>query len=261
MSEPYLPLYVGDYLRDTGYLTLDQHGAYCLLLMRLWSAGGSLPSDEQKLARIAGVTIKRWRPIWADLEAFFVVGEGTISHNRITSELQKAKGLHAKRAAAGAKGGAAKSLKTLDPDLANAKARPKQIIPYHKEEVEKEPKGSQKSKHGSRLPKEFLPDLDWATDAGLTLSQATSEAAQFADYWKSASGANAVKLDWNATWRNWVRNGVKRQGARGLAFPKQSKADKLRAQIERELNEQPLGTEIDRLQDARSLPVFAGVER
>lgn len=28
----------------------------------------------------------------------------------------------------------------------------------------------------------------------------------FKDYWVSVSGAKGVKLDWFATWRNWVRN-------------------------------------------------------
>ena len=30
--------------------------------------------------------------------------------------------------------------------------------------------------------------------------------AGFKDYWISAAGAKAVKKDWDATWRNWVRN-------------------------------------------------------
>lgn len=29
--------------------------------------------------------------------------------------------------------------------------------------------------------------------------------AKFVDYWIAKSGANALKLDWDATWRNWVR--------------------------------------------------------
>lgn len=29
--------------------------------------------------------------------------------------------------------------------------------------------------------------------------------AQFCDYWRAASGSNARKYDWDATWRNWCR--------------------------------------------------------
>lgn len=31
------------------------------------------------------------------------------------------------------------------------------------------------------------------------------EFAKFTDHWRSASGANARKLDWDASWRNWCR--------------------------------------------------------
>lgn len=215
MSEPYLPLYIGDYLRDTGYLTLEQHGAYFMLLMRLWSAGGSLPSDEAKLSRIAGVSVKKWRPIWADLAAFFEQKNGQITHKRITAELEKAGTLRAKRAAAGAKGGAAKSLKNNDTPVANAKAPLKQIIPDQIDRKE-EPNGSSK-KRGCRLPADFLPDLQWAEAEGLTSSQAQTEAAKFRDYWNGKTGASASKLDWPGTWRNWVRHALERmpQGIRG----------------------------------------------
>lgn len=30
-------------------------------------------------------------------------------------------------------------------------------------------------------------------------------ADSFADYWRAKAGSGAVKLDWFATWRNWVR--------------------------------------------------------
>jgi hypothetical protein len=31
-------------------------------------------------------------------------------------------------------------------------------------------------------------------------------AEQFKDYWIAQAGQKGVKLDWDATWRNWVRN-------------------------------------------------------
>lgn len=127
MSEPYLPLYVGDYLKDTGHLTIEQHGAYFMLLMRMWSAGGSLPDDEGKLSRLVGVTVKKFKAMWPDISEFFQQEDGRITHKRITLELQKAEALREKRAAAGAKGGAAKTLKTLKPPQANATAGLKQI--------------------------------------------------------------------------------------------------------------------------------------
>ncbi len=42
--------------------------------------------------------------------------------------------------------------------------------------------------------------------------------AGFKDYWISVAGAKGVKKDWDATWRNWVRN----QKTQPLAIAKQS---------------------------------------
>src|SRR5690606_38996442 len=66
-SAPYMQLYVADYMADTTHLTTEQHGAYLLLLMAMWRNGAVLPNDPKKLARIAGVSTRRWHMIWPDL--------------------------------------------------------------------------------------------------------------------------------------------------------------------------------------------------
>ena len=70
------------------------------------------------------------------------------------------------------------------------------------------PKG-EKSLRGTRLPDDWkLPSAwgKWAmTELGLQRDQILLEAETFADYWQSLPGAKAVKLDWEKTWRNWIR--------------------------------------------------------
>jgi hypothetical protein len=60
----------------------------------------------------------------------------------------------------------------------------------------------------TRIPADFQPDLDEAERLGLSRHDAETEAAAFADYWR-AKPVNATKLDWEATWRNWVRKSLK----------------------------------------------------
>lgn len=36
------------------------------------------------------------------------------------------------------------------------------------------------------------------------------ETANFVDYWQSKAGKDAVKVDWVATWRTWMRNAEQR---------------------------------------------------
>jgi len=63
---------------------------------------------------------------------------------------------------------------------------------------------------GSRLdPDWVLPKAwgDWAVaEMRWHPDQIRLEADKFADFWHSKAGANAVKLDWLKTWRNWCRN-------------------------------------------------------
>jgi hypothetical protein len=59
---------------------------------------------------------------------------------------------------------------------------------------------------GSRLPPEWQPNPDGRTlclERGLNLRDTL---ANFRDYWHAKAGQNAVKLDWDATWRNWCRS-------------------------------------------------------
>ena len=54
-----------------------------------------------------------------------------------------------------------------------------------------------------------VPDdwLQWAASAfpSLDSSKLSAQARQFADYWPGVAGANGVKTEWEATWRNWCR--------------------------------------------------------
>lgn len=96
-SPPWMPFNVGDYLRDTGHLTVVEHGAYLLLIMRYWQDGG-LPDDEKLIARYAHLTAEQWSESKDVLVALFDEGW---KHKRIDAELAKAIEIIGKRKTAG----------------------------------------------------------------------------------------------------------------------------------------------------------------
>ena len=72
--------------------------------------------------------------------------------------------------------------------------------------------GSKSLNRGTRLAAEWRPnERDWIDANNLLGShQAENELAKFRDHWPAQPGKNAVKLDWDATWRNWVRRAAER---------------------------------------------------
>lgn len=93
-------------------------------------------------------------------------------------------------------------------------------------EIEEEtvgaPVGAKKNPRGCRLPDEWNPNFkDWQTAVEkLSQAGAREELEKYRDYWKAKAGKDAARLDWDATWRNWVRNSKPAPGQRGI--PKKS---------------------------------------
>lgn len=93
-----MPMFWGDYLRDTGHLTAAEHGAYLMLIAHYWTTGKPLPADAEKLRRIARMTPSEWRASRATLGEFFHEEGGQWTHKRILSELVRAAERYARRA-------------------------------------------------------------------------------------------------------------------------------------------------------------------
>ena len=114
-----------------------------------------------------------------------------------------------------------------------------QPLPNGPEEKRREEKGredkakSSRQAKGARLPADWIPsvqDIEFCKanrpdlDPGLT-------ADRFRDYWTAMPGSKGVKLDWPATWRNWVRNekGPNRGNSSQRFSPARATAERLRA--------------------------------
>lgn len=68
-------------------------------------------------------------------------------------------------------------------------------------------KKSGAAKRGTRIPEPFMLTTEMREWAATEVPTADAEAStrRFVDYWRAESGAKATKLDWIATWRNWLR--------------------------------------------------------
>src|SRR5687768_2773822 len=103
--DTWMPIYWGDYARDTSHLSNAQHGSYLLLIKHYWCTGGPLPDDDNQLWRIASCDGKAdWKRLRPALEKFFVVRDGVWRHKRIDSELTEAHRRAETRRRAGEKG-------------------------------------------------------------------------------------------------------------------------------------------------------------
>ena len=152
---PFMPLWVADFLAKTMDLDAKELGAYMLLLMAMWTRGGSLPSDPKKLQRVARCG-RDWPKVWAAIGHYFEDNGDTITNRRLTEELQKVASKREVNAQSGARGGRAKALKEKKQGLANATVSLQQPEPYSEREVrEEEPNGSLSSADDDSGPAPF----------------------------------------------------------------------------------------------------------
>ncbi|MDK1489774.1 hypothetical protein QN219_06855 [Sinorhizobium sp. 7-81] len=83
-----------------------------------------------------------------------------------------------------------------------------------------EGKRGEGKRRATRLPEGFVPDWTFAAGEGFGRAEAEAEFEKFRDYWSAKAGREATKLDWPATWRNWIRNAGRPRSFGGRAPPR-----------------------------------------
>jgi uncharacterized protein YdaU (DUF1376 family) len=133
MSQPFMPLFFGDFLASTPTWDGEERALYLLLLAYQWSAG-PLPDDVRRLARMAGYEYEKFECLWLNVvrSKFDATSEGLVNP-RLEDHRQKALAISKKRAELG-KAGAARRWKadgnshSNSHDFANGKSMAS--IPY-----------------------------------------------------------------------------------------------------------------------------------
>ena len=96
----------------------------------------------------------------------------------------------------------------LSSNCTNPRLKLSQPLAQNELKKQKEETVKETSKKATRLPEGFvMPEswIQWARSTRPDLDIKTVSES-FVDFWISKPGAGGMKLDWAATWRNWVRN-------------------------------------------------------
>jgi uncharacterized protein YdaU (DUF1376 family) len=184
---------------------------------------GSCPADPEELARKTRRTLGCVLQCKRHCEPFFDLQGGRLYSRRMEEEKRRSKqarenankryeqGASADSTAKGSAGGIADCTgqshshsQSQDhwqqkPSDGIASARSK-VFPVHR---------------GRRLPQDFAMTEEHRKFASEIGADVDREFPKFRDYWIAQPGQKAVKTDWNATFRNWLRRAVETNGRNG----------------------------------------------
>jgi len=87
---PYMPFYTGDFFSDTQHLSFEERAAYNFLLYRMWEHKARLPDNDTVLARLIGITLRRWRTYKPMVMPFLTrVEGGFLTQKKLLKEYRK----------------------------------------------------------------------------------------------------------------------------------------------------------------------------
>lgn len=208
----WMPIYWADWMKDTSRLSLQEQGAYFMLLKEYWNNGGALPDDKTRLYRSCGAQSRSEKEsINTILEAYFLHENGVYYHERIEGELLKAKETRARHKERSKKANEIKA-SYKDTYKVSYKAPQSQSHISTDVDIEKDKaKALSKKKpppreRGSRLPDDWKPtqkDIDYAKELSWSDERIRIIAKEFHDYWTTLVGPRAIKIKWDRVWQKW----------------------------------------------------------
>lgn len=122
----------------------------------------------------------------------------------------------------------------------------------------------EKSKRGTRMSRDWCLPHElylFAKSEGMLHDAIGREAQKFRDHFLAAAGSRGVKLDWDATWRNWIRNNLTgyRRNGRGKSSDIADAFDIIEARLPRRDDFDPEDDgRMDFTDSGGGMPGFAG---
>jgi uncharacterized protein YdaU (DUF1376 family) len=196
----YYQFNIGDYQSHTAHLSEMEDLAYRRLLDWYYLHETPIPLDASEVARQIRMRSHSDSIAIVLQEYFERTADGWI-HHRADIEIEKV-GEKSVKASASAKArwNKAKDANAL-PTQSDSNATHNTLPITHNTKPKE-------NKRGSRLAQDWFLSKsmgEWAQQERPDLD-VRQVAEQFKDYWVAQAGQKGVKLDWDATWRNWVRN-------------------------------------------------------
>lgn len=202
------------------HLTAEQDGIYRRLIDFYMEIRQPISDSDNALARAAGIDMQQWLLHSPVIRAFFISSErGFLRHKRCDIELDRQDERSRGRSVSGKKGAEKRWNKNKENQNANSKPNGIAIadpmandsIGQEKREVSKKKEVSKKTTIVVQKAERFglieLPS-EWGAFCAVKRPGLDPQEVfqQFSDYWTAKPGKDATKLDWFATWRNWIRN-------------------------------------------------------
>jgi uncharacterized protein YdaU (DUF1376 family) len=213
----YYQFNIGDYQSHTSHLSEIEDLVYRRMLDWYYLHECPIPLDEAEISRQIRMR-SHTESIAIVLREYFERTEDGWIHHRANKEIAKADDKSVK-ASASAKARWSKKDANALPTLSDSNAT-HNTLPITQDTEHK----TQKKILGKRLANDFSFPLEWEQFCKETRPELhpTRTFDQFKDYWIAQAGQKGVKLDWFATWRNWVRS---------TNAPKQNPADIVRLTV------------------------------
>ena len=213
----YYQFHIGDYISHTRHLSLMEDLAYRRLLDFYFLH--EQPIKHRDAARQIGMRDHE-EDVMTVLNEFFISTEDGFVNPRADKEIKQYKEF----AEAGKRGAAKRWGKGGDTPPNGEAISPPNVTPIATINHKPITNNHKKEQRGSRLANDFCFTKEWEDFCLQTRPELhpTKTFDQFKDYWISQAGQKGVKLDWFATWRNWVRS---------TNAPKQNPADIARVTV------------------------------
>ena len=193
---------IGDYMKHTLHLTPEEDLAYRRLLDMYYDTESPIPNNIPLVSRRLRMGSEVVESV---LKEFFEFTQDGYKNYRADGEISDYHKFLEKQKANGRLGGRPKKGKKpiAIPDL--TQSEPKKSL-NNKQQTTNNTIAAKATK-GTRFNLVSIPE-EWILFCKKERSDLNPTVVfdGFKDYWSSVAGQKGVKLDWSATWRNWIRN-------------------------------------------------------